>query len=92
MVVPWFFQNFLGIDGWGLDRWFLLSDNDFSFIFQWLITSRKWCSILLIERYLAAEFGTRLAVFSDMHLRYGWMIHVWRGAAFLGISRNLLFS
>jgi hypothetical protein len=29
MVVPWFFQNFLGIDGWGLDRWFLLSDNDF---------------------------------------------------------------
>ena len=62
--MPWFLQNFLGIDGWGLDRWFLLSDNDFSFIFLWLFTSLKWCSILLIERYLAAEFGTRLAAFS----------------------------
>ncbi len=56
MVVPWFLQNFLGIDGWGLDRWFLLSDNDFSFNFYWLFIGLKWCSIFLIERYLAAEF------------------------------------
>ncbi len=24
MVVPWFLQNFTGIDSWGLDGWFLL--------------------------------------------------------------------
>jgi hypothetical protein len=24
MVVPWFLQNFTGVDGWALDGWFLL--------------------------------------------------------------------
>jgi hypothetical protein len=24
MVVPWFFQNFTEVDGWGLDGWFFL--------------------------------------------------------------------
>jgi hypothetical protein len=26
MVVPWYlFQNFIGVEGWGMDRWFLLA-------------------------------------------------------------------
>jgi hypothetical protein len=24
MVVPWFLQNFIGVDGWGMEGWFLL--------------------------------------------------------------------
>jgi hypothetical protein len=36
MVVPWFLQNFLGVDGWGLDGWFL-DINDRSFHFVWVV-------------------------------------------------------
>jgi hypothetical protein len=62
MVVPWFLQNFLGVDGWGLDGWFLLSNNDYSCILLGLFTCLKWCSILLIERYLAAKLGTNFLI------------------------------
>jgi hypothetical protein len=41
MVVPWFFQNFLGVDGWGLDGWFL-GINDHSFILFGLFSCRSW--------------------------------------------------
>jgi hypothetical protein len=55
--VPWFFQNFLGVDGWGLGGWFLLSNNDYSCILLRLFTCLKWCSILLIEVWRSSSLS-----------------------------------
>jgi hypothetical protein len=46
-----------------------------------------------IARHLAAEFGTRLAAFPVyVFFAMGGIFTSWRGAAFLGISCNLLCS
>jgi hypothetical protein len=56
--VPWFLQNFFGVDGWGLDGWFLFSISDYFCILSGFYICLSWWSILLIERYLVAKIGT----------------------------------
>ncbi len=53
-----FLQNFLEGVGWGMDGWFFLVFNDYLSILLGLVTCLRWSSILFIERYLAAKFGT----------------------------------
>jgi hypothetical protein len=58
MVVPWFIQNFTGVDGWGLDGWFLLVlMTIFAF---WVVHSPELVkySAFFFERYLVAKIRT----------------------------------
>ncbi len=42
MVVPWFLQNFLEVDGWGMDGWFFLGISDYFRILSGLCTCLSW--------------------------------------------------
>jgi len=56
--VPWFLQNFFGVDVWGQDGMVSFSISDYFCILSGFCTCLSWWSILLIERYLVAKIGT----------------------------------
>jgi hypothetical protein len=46
MVVPWFLQNFTGVDGWALDGWFLL-------VLMTILSFCLSCSLVELVKYFA---------------------------------------
>ncbi len=57
MVVPWFLQNLIVVDGCGMDGWFLLVLMTISHV-VWVCNLSKLVKYLRVERYLAAKIGT----------------------------------
>jgi hypothetical protein len=57
-VVPWFLQNFIGVDGWGMDGWYSLVINDHFRILFGFVNLPELVKYLRVERYLAAKIGT----------------------------------
>ena len=54
----WFFLNYIGVDGLGMDGWFSLGIFDHFRFSVWVVYLSELVKYSLIERYLAAKIGT----------------------------------
>jgi hypothetical protein len=62
-LLPWFFfLNFIGVRGLGMDGWYSSCIFDLYSLFVWVVYLSELVKYLHIERYLAAKTGINFAV------------------------------